>query len=172
MWVSGKYHSPHLIFNKIMNIVGNVENRYRFEVVKLVEHAVIPTKSHDGDLGWDLYAGEQVSLAPNSRVLVSTGVKIKFPYEYGALIKDRSSISSKFGIFTHAGVLDSGYRGEIKILMHNTGEQFITFYRGDKVAQMVLIPVVHIRGGLVEVDELTDEYTTSRGDSGFGSTGG
>lgn len=146
-------------------------NPYSFEVVKLVDHATIPTQAHHGDLGWDLYCAEQVSLHPGERALVSTGVKFKFPINIGAFIKDRSSVSSKMGIFIHAGVIDQGYRGEVKVLMHNASEKVATFYRGDKIAQMVLIPIVTVSPGLQVVDVLSDEYDTSRGGDGFGSTG-
>jgi len=146
-----------------------IRNPNAFEVVKLLDHAVIPEKAHLGDLGWDLFCGEQETLFPGEYKLISTGVAVRFPDGFGAFIKDRSSISSKQGIFVHAGVIDNEYRGEIKILMHNVSGKVKTFYRGDKVAQMVIIPVFEHSLGITEVEEFTNE--TSRGDKGFGSTG-
>lgn len=158
-------NNPHTYTTNDLTSVSDA-----FEVAKIVEHAVIPTKAHPGDLGWDMYAAEQTQLLPGEYTLVSTGVKFKFPPMVGAFIKDRSSVSSKKGIFIHAGVIDSGYRGEVKILMHNNSDIVRTLYRGDKIAQMVLIPVVPTVG-LQLVENLSDENNTSRGEGGFGSTG-
>lgn len=158
-------------FGHVQTIDFKFVDPYSFEVAKIVDHAVVPTQAHTGDLGWDLYCAEQASLHPGERTLVSTGVKFKFPIGIGAFIKDRSSISSKKGIFIHAGVIDQGYRGEVKILMHNTSDKVVTFYRGDKIAQMVLIPIVVPGNGLQVVDKLSDEADTTRGEGGFGSTG-
>lgn len=161
------------VTSPITQFIDQLALDMKFEVARVVDHATIPTKAHpEEDLGWDLYCGEQVTLLPNEYSLVSTGVKFRFPKGYGAFIKDRSSISSKLGVFTHAGVIDQGYRGEVKILMHNAGDVVVTFYRGDKIAQMVLIPILYLGKGLEVVDVLSDDNTTSRGVGGFGSTGG
>lgn len=139
---------------------------YRLQFV-LGEHATLPTRAHQGDLGFDLYASEAVSFQPGDTKLVSTGVSCKFPLGYGGFIKDRSSVAYKQQMFTHAGVIDSEYRGEIKILFYNASEFIRTFQRGDKIAQLVLVPVVHCPVDLIE--EFEDE--TSRSTGGFGSTG-
>lgn len=144
---------------------------------KLSEFATIPTKAHDDDLGLDLYASQHTVINPGAAALVSTGIACQFPirYEYtgvtncisyGGILKDRSSIASKYNVYVHAGVIDPSYRGEIKVLMHNTGTDPFHVSMGTKIAQMVLVasPLVEI----LEVEELSD---TERGDKGFGSSG-
>ena len=157
---------PFLLFRTVMDIKFVDPNS--FEVERMADNARVPEKAHADDLGWDLFCSEQVTIHPGEYTLVSTGVKFKFPTTVGAFIKDRSSISSGKGIFIHAGVIDSGYRGEVKILMHNVSEKTATFYRGDKIAQMVLIQIASVN--LETVNELSD--VTDRRDAGFGSTGG
>lgn len=137
------------------------------KVKRLQEDAVLPTKAHTGDLGYDLYANEDITLYPVSTELVSTGVSIQFPKGFGGLIKDRSSIATKRKVFTVAGVIDNGYTGEIRIALFNSTPYRINFNKGDKIAQLVLIPVTDF-----EIEEV-DEIVTSdgRGEDGFGSTG-
>tara|TARA_Y100001963_G_scaffold70580_1_gene98226 strand:- start:535 stop:1089 length:555 start_codon:yes stop_codon:yes gene_type:complete len=148
-----------------------VETEYsvvrNLNVKKLCEDAVIPTKSHEGDLGYDLYTSEPVTIEPNETVLISTGVAIQFPTGYGGLIKDRSSVATKQKLFTVAGVIDNGYVGEIKIAMNNASGKTQSFEAGTKIAQLVLIPVTNFI--VTEVDELTT--SDGRGQDGFGSTG-
>jgi len=137
------------------------------KVKRLQEDAVLPTKAQDGDLGYDLYANEDITLYPVATELVSTGVSIQFPKGFGGLIKDRSSIATKKKVFTVAGVIDNGYTGEIKIAMFNSTPYRINFNKGDKIAQLVLIPVTDFQ--IEEVDEVVTN--DGRGEGGFGSTG-
>jgi dUTP pyrophosphatase len=145
---------------------------------KLSEFATIPTKAHDDDLGLDLYASQHTVIDPGAAALVHTGIACQFPtryiteglmnsywLSYGGILKDRSSIASKYNVYVHAGVIDPSYRGEIKVLMHNTGTDPFHVSMGMKIAQMVLVasPIVEI----LEVEELSD---TKRGDKGFGSS--
>jgi dUTP pyrophosphatase len=137
------------------------------KVKRLVDHAILPSKAHSGDLGYDLYATEQVSIHAGDTVVVPTGIAIQFPEGYGGLIRDRSSIATKRKLFTVAGVIDNGYTGEIKIALHNSTESFQTIYRGDKIAQLVLIPTVDFT-----VEEVTEiSSNDGRNENGFGSTG-
>ena len=138
----------------------------KIEVIKDYPQSKLPAKAHNGDLGYDLYALGQVTLSPDQSKLISTGIRIKFPVGWGGFIKERSSVSLNHKVFVHAGVIDNGYRGEIKVLMHNASDSFWTIYAGDKIAQMVLIPTVNFI--VKEVKQFEDE--TSRGDGGFGST--
>lgn len=142
-------------------------NDRRLEFI-LALGATEPVRALDGDLGFDLYSNELVSFAPNDIKLVNTGVKCKFPTNIGGILKDRSSVASKRKMFIHAGVIDSNYRGEIKILFHNAGNEYQTFYPEDKIAQMVLVNVIEV-GDSIIVDNFDDE--TTRSDRGFGSTG-
>lgn len=133
----------------------------------LDEGAIKPTRAHEGDLGFDLYSNETISFQPGDIKLVDTGVRCKFPYMYGAFLKDRSSVASQQHMFIHAGVIDSGYRGPIKVLFHNAGKYIRVINKGDKIAQMVLLPVVRCPVDVIEKFE--DE--TTRNENGFGSTG-
>ena len=137
------------------------------KVKKVVSHATLPTKAHAGDLGYDLYAAEQVSLHAGDTVLISTGIAIQFPEGYGGIIRDRSSVATKRKLFNVAGVIDNGYTGEIKVALHNSTDIYQTIYRGDKIAKLILIPTVDF--AVEEVTEITS--ADGRGSNGFGSTG-
>lgn len=136
-----------------------------FEVKKLSESAKIPTKGHPSDAGWDLYANEDIELWPEETKLISTGIAISLPKDFVGLIWDRSSMGVK-GVHRYAGVIDSGYRGEVKVCLHNASSDFYNINCGDRVAQLLIqeIPILT----LYEVEELD---STDRGSGGFGSTG-
>ena len=136
-----------------------------FETKLLQDSAKNPTKGHIDDAGWDLYSSEAVSIPAGATVLVSTGVAMAIPNRYVGLIWDRSSMGVK-GIHRHACVIDSGYRGEVKVFLHNTTNETYHVERGDRIAQLLIQEVPVFRQHVV--DELD---TTSRGDGGFGSTG-
>jgi dUTP pyrophosphatase len=137
------------------------------KVKKLSGNAIIPQKAHAGDLGYDLYTNEGAAVFPNETKVVKTGIAIQFPEGYGGFIKDRSSVATKKGLFTVAGVIDNGYIGEICIALHNGTDSLIHIIPGEKIAQLVLIPTVNF-----EVTEVTELVSTDqRGEGGFGSTG-
>ena len=136
-----------------------------FETKLLHDSAKNPTKGHIDDAGWDLYSSEAVSIPAGATVLVSTGVAMAIPKSYVGIIWDRSSMGVK-GVHRHAGVIDSGYRGEVKVCLHNTTKETYHVERGDRIAQLLIQEVPVFRQHVV--DELD---TTSRGDGGFGSTG-
>ena len=137
------------------------------KVKKLSENAQLPTKAHLGDLGYDLYANQGVAIFPAETKVVKTGIAIQFPAGYGGFIKDRSSVATKKGLFTVAGVIDNGYTGEICIALHNGTDSLIHVAPGEKIAQLVLIPTVDFK--VEEVDEVVS--ADQRGEGGFGSTG-
>ena len=122
--------------------------------------------------GADLHAclgvGEKMSIAPGERVLVPTGLSFEIPPGFEVQIRPRSGLSLKTGLMVvnAPGTIDSDYRGEIKILLGNWGQKVETIEHGDRVAQMVIAPVLQAR--FVQVQDLN---TTQRGDGGFGSTG-
>ncbi len=139
---------------------------------KLVEHAKAPTCSHPGeDLGFDIYALEDVEVNPFSVTKVRTGISVQYSClsdergRYGLLIKDRSSMSAS-GLFTVGGVIDSSYTGEILVMFKNVGTAIIDIRAGDKIAQLLPIKVF-TQDPITEVSELPRQ---SRGDKGFGST--
>ncbi|MFQ5507949.1 MAG: dUTP diphosphatase [Leptospirillia bacterium] len=126
-------------------------------VRRIHPHASPPKRAESGAAGYDLYAcGAQTGR------MIETGVAVEIPPGWVGLVRDRSGIALSGRGFTVAGVIDSSYRGEIKILF----DRDITVEDGERVAQMVIVP--HFDGEVIETDMLT---STSRGDRGFGSTG-
>lgn len=136
------------------------------KIKKLHEKAVLPQYTKENDAGMDFYASETMIIAPQQRVLVSTGIAMAIPTGYVGLVWDKSGIASKHGLKTMAGVIDAGYRGEVRILVHNLSSQSYTVEAGTKIAQMLIQPVEQRE--VVEVNELDE---TDRGEGGFGSTG-
>lgn len=136
------------------------------EIQKLEKQARLPEYAHPGDAGMDVFAFENLALEPGERGMVRTGVAMKVPEGYVGLVWDKSGRAVKEGLTTMAGVIDSGYRGEVQIVILNTSTEAITIEAGQKVAQILIQPV--ICGMIQEVSQLDD---TSRGDNGFGSTG-
>lgn len=108
---------------------------------------------------------EDVVLAPNDVRQVPTGIALQLPKGFGALVHDRSGLATS-GITTLGGVIDSGYRGEIRVIMANVGHQSVEIKEGDRVCQMRLVKLLQAQ--FIETDELAD---TQRGRKGFGSTG-
>ncbi len=140
-------------------------------VKKLNENAQLPFRATRGSAGADLFAciDTDIVVLPQERVLVPTGIAIELESpETGAFIFPRSSLSSKFGISLAncVGVVDSDYRGEIKVPVINHSNEPYTIHNGERIAQMVILPV--ILPTFAEADELTE---TQRADGGFGSTG-
>ncbi len=133
---------------------------------KLSPTAIIPKYIHPHDAGIDIYSNETTTLHPSERKLISTGIAMAIPPGYVGLIWDKSGIAVNHGLKTMAGVIDAGYRGEVKILIHNLSNQPYTIQAGTKIAQMLIQPVEQRE--IKEVQELDD---TSRGEGGFGSTG-
>ncbi|HEY1253492.1 MAG TPA: dUTP diphosphatase [Terracidiphilus sp.] len=140
--------------------------------VKLLEEgARAPVVAHPGeDLGYDFFALEGVLLAPRVTVKVRTGIAVEARHPatgepLGLLVRDRSSMAAR-GIATTAGVIDAGYRGEILILMTNLGEAAIELKAGEKIAQMIPVPV--LTGSVETVESLED---SARAEKGFGSSG-
>ncbi len=129
----------------------------------------LPQYAHPGDAGLDLYAAEDVTLAPGKRGLVPTGIAMAIPDGFAGFVQPRSGLAIKQGLslVNTPGLIDAHYRGEIKVIAINLDPDIpITISRGDKIAQLVIQPVVRI-----EPVEVTDLQETSRGEGGFGSTG-
>jgi dUTP pyrophosphatase len=140
------------------------------KVKKLYPHSKLPTRANDGDAGWDLYAAESfggVSDLPLDHATIKTGIAVEIPEGYFGLIKPRSSLSAKWGINVTAGVVDCGYRGEIGVVLQTSNNRGLPqIAQGDKIAQMVIIPIPATK--VVEVSALSE---TVRGEKGFGSSG-
>ncbi len=135
-------------------------------VKKLHLEAKLPSYAHPGDAGMDLFSAEDIAINSGERIVCKTGVAMQIPEGYAGLIWDKSGIAAKNGIKTMGGVIDSGYRGEIGIVMQNLSKDVYNIKKGEKIAQMLIQRVESPE--IVEVEELSD---TSRGDGGFGSTG-
>lgn len=137
------------------------------KVKKLHELAIVPKRNNPTDAGADLYAVEQITIPPQCRAVVSTGISIEIPEGFYGRIAPRSGLAVKNGVDVLAGVCDSSYRGEVKVVIINTDKDHpfeITY--GDKIAQLIVEQ--HFNFEMVEQDELSD---TSRGANGFGSSG-
>jgi len=129
----------------------------------------LPCYAHDGDAGLDLYAAHDLTLAPGERALVSTGVAIAIPDGHAGFVQPRSGLALRSGLsFVNTpGLIDSHYRGEIKVIAVNLDpKSMLEVRRGDKIAQLVVQRVERCEP--IEVDELD---ATARGEGGFGSTG-
>jgi len=129
----------------------------------------LPHYATDGAAGMDVLAAEDVTLPPGGRHAVATGLAMAIPDGYEIQVRPRSGLALKHGISlpNTPGTIDSDYRGELKIIMINLGDADFAINRGDRIAQLVLAPVV--RAIWEEAADLDD---TARGQGGFGSTGG
>jgi dUTP pyrophosphatase len=137
-------------------------------IQKLRDDAVVPTRAYAGDAGLDLAACERVELAPGERALVGTGLAVAIPGGYAGYVQPRSGLAAKHGItiVNTPGLVDSGYRGELKVILLNTdaNEPFV-IEPGMRIAQLVVLPIPEVVP--VETDELP---SSERGQRGFGSS--
>ncbi len=135
------------------------------KVKRIVEGAKLPFYHHQGDAGLDIFSAVDCVLEAGAAMAVPTGIKVAIPEGYAGLIWDKSGISLR-GVHKLAGVIDSGYRGEVKVVLVNLGREPFRIEKGMKIAQLLIQPVIEVQ--VVETDELGE---TSRGEEGFGSTG-
>ncbi|MFH1781475.1 MAG: dUTP diphosphatase [Patescibacteria group bacterium] len=135
-------------------------------VQKIDKDAKLPAFALPGDAGMDIFVNEEYTLKPGERYLFSTGIKIAVPEGHVGLVWDKSGLAVKQGLKTMAGVVDEGYRGELKILVINLDEEAIKVEKHSKVAQMLIQ-----KKETVEVEEVEELNETDRGEGGFGSTG-
>jgi dUTP pyrophosphatase len=137
-------------------------------IQRLRPEAVVPARAYAGDAGLDLAACERVELAPGERALVGTGLAVAIPDGHAGFVQPRSGLAAKHGItiVNTPGLVDSGYRGELKVNLLNTdAREAFTVEPGMRIAQLVVVPIPPV--ALVEVDALPD---SERGARGFGST--
>ncbi len=134
---------------------------------KLHPDAQVPSYAHIGDAGADVYGVAEVTLQPQNRAAIPTGLAVDIPIGYEIQVRPKSGLALKHGlaVLNSPGTIDAGYRGEIQIIMINLGTEAYTFDKGQKIAQLVLKPVIQAR--YVE-EELEN---SDRGIGGFGSTG-
>lgn len=145
-------------------------NITEIKVKKLKDKAKLPLKGHANDAGFDLYAclDEPVTIEPHKTVLVGTGIAIELPEGTFGAVFARSGLATKSDLApaNKVGVVDSPYRGEVMVALHNHGECIREVSGGDRIAQLVVMP--YVAASLNWSDELND---TDRGSGGFGSTG-
>lgn len=133
--------------------------------IKLDENAFMPTRAHETDAGLDVYSPVDVIVPAMGSAFVNTGVHIELPCNTVGFLKSKSGLMVKHGI-TSEGVIDVGYTGSIAVKLYNHTEDGYLVYRGDKISQLVILPI------LTPQLELVDELeSTERGNGGFGSTG-
>ena len=140
----------------------------KLKILKTHEKAIVPQYAHFNDSGMDLFSVDNVVIEPGKIKLINTGIKIELPVNTEAQIRPRSGLALKSGItvLNTPGTIDEGYRGEIGIIIINHSKISFEVEVGMKIAQMVIMPVLHPE--VVEVFEITE---TDRGEGGFGSTG-
>lgn len=158
--------------DKTENRIGYMRtiNNFQIKIQKLNENAQLPTRGSAAAAGYDLYAAidKYINIGPHETVMIGTGLAFELPDGTFGAIYPRSGIASKRGLrpANCVGVIDSDYRGEIKVALHNDSNEIQKVEAGERIAQIILQSYLPMT--FVEVDELN---TTSRGTSGFGSTG-
>lgn len=138
------------------------------KVKRLCPEAVLPSYAHDGDSGLDLHAAAEYVIGPGETALVATGIAISLPPGTEGQVRARSGLALRhqLAVLNGPGTIDCGYRGEIKVILMNLGQEPFRINPGDRIAQLVIAPV--LRAQVEEVEELDD---TARGEGGFGSSG-
>lgn len=154
-----------------LNLVKNIKSYWflksmKLKIKRLTDSAIIPSYAHEGDAGLDLYSNMACSLEQGQRMLIKTGISVKIPKGYVGLVWPRSGLSVTKGVDILAGVIDSSYRGEIGIVLLNTGYDDVMISKGDRIAQLLIQPIEIVTPQ--EVEELEE---SERGVRGFGSTG-
>lgn len=141
----------------------------KLPIARLNDEALLPSRAHEGDAGLDLHACEAAHIGPGERWSVGTGIAVEIPDGHAGLVLPRSGLAKRRGItlVNSPGLIDSGYRGEIRVLLLNTDPaEVFRVAVGDRIAQLVISPVVLAEP--VEAEALGDSV---RGDGGFGSSG-
>lgn len=138
----------------------------KLSVKRLEKNAVLPNHAKKNDAAIDLSSCEEIVLNPMEKKVVRTGIAMAIPEGYAGFVWDRSGLAANHSVHIMAGVVDSGYRGEIKVVMINLGKEEFKVEKGMRIAQLAIQPVLS-----VDISEVNDLDKTERGKSGFGSTG-
>jgi len=140
----------------------------KLKIKKLESEAVLPSYAKEGDAGMDLFSIEEYMMKPGERHLYKTGIAVELEKGYEMQIRPRSGLAVKYGIsvVNSPGTVDSGYRGEIGVILINQGEENYSVKKGDKIAQAVINKFEE-----VEIEEVSELSTSERGEGGFGHTG-
>jgi dUTP pyrophosphatase len=132
------------------------------------EDAVLPVQAYEGDAGLDLASCEELRIEPGDRAVVPTGIAVEIPEGYAGFVQPRSGLAARhgIGIVNSPGLIDSGYRGEVLVVLLNTdAQEAFTVERGMRIAQLVVAPVASVR-----IREVVEVETSERGARGFGSS--
>ena len=148
------------------NKVALADEGGALEVKLLSDKGTLPTKANRFDAGFDLYSSQNITILPHSMSLVSTDIAMAIPAGHVGLIWPRSGLAVKQGVDVFAGVIDSGYRGEVKVCLYNSGDKALEIKEGDRIAQLLIQKVDNFF--IRKVQELDE---TDRGSGGFGSSG-
>jgi len=148
------------------SLIQSIATKFIYE-----DEAVKPYKKFNYDAGWDLRANEDVVIPPLSHVMIGTGTKMIIPKGYYGQIQGRSGLAAKYGIITLGGVIDSTYRGEVKVILFNGGREPVEIKKGYRIAQVIILPVFLKARFEHESQVQLDKHATERNASGFGSTG-
>ena len=151
-----------------------INNMLRTRIIKIElchEDAVFPKYAYPSDSGFDLHSTEDLEIGPLGRILVPTGLKVSFDENYEIQVRPKSGLAIKQGltVLNTPGTVDSGYNGEIKVIVFNTNNYSVMIPKGMKVGQAVLCPVIN--GKFVSFEQVDKIEDKDRGDNGFGSTG-
>lgn len=140
----------------------------KINFVRIDGELPVPSPAHIGDAAVDLHSRVDITIEPGDRASVPTGLAVAIPEGYAGLVLPRSGHAHRHGVgvVNGPGLIDSGYRGEISVLLINHGDDEVVFGRGDRIAQLAIVPVPDVEW--IEADSLDD---TDRGTGGFGSTG-
>ena len=140
-------------------------------VKKLVEHAVPPTRKTEHAAGYDLSSSCDCVIPPGGRLTVPTGISLRVPGGTYGRIAPRSGLAVLYGINVLAGVIDEDFRGEVRAILHNTGDKDFVIKRGDRIAQLVIETIITPNVAIVIDFGDGPRSATDRGERGFGSTG-
>lgn len=132
---------------------------------RLDKSAQLPTRATKGAAGFDIYCNGFYTIVPGVRCLLDTGIAMTIPEGWCGVVMPRSGLAAKHGIDRLAGLIDSDYRGEVKVSLINHGDSAVEFKKGDRIAQIIFVPVMTASCEVAEFDD------TERGSGGFGSTG-
>ncbi|MFH1749974.1 MAG: dUTP diphosphatase [bacterium] len=135
------------------------------KVQRIQKNAKVPNTAYKGDAGLDLYSVKEILIKSKNRTIIETGIAVEIPDGYVGLVWDRSSVPAKYGLTTMGGVIDSGYRGEIRIIMYNTSAEDFVIKKHEKIAQLLIQKIESPK--ILEVLELSD---SERGKKTFGSS--
>jgi dUTP pyrophosphatase len=158
-------------FGSLQDQLDMISKTKNIQIELLTEDAVFPEYAYPTDSGFDLYSTKEITLEPFGRALIPTGLKLSFDIGYEIQVRPKSGLALKQGltVLNTPGTVDSGYNGEIMVIVFNTNPKSFTVEKGMKIAQAVLCPVIN--GKYVNLQLVDKIENKDRGDNGFGSTG-